>query len=242
MKRISLTLLICFSAVLAVAANSDASIVLVYDSQSGGLNNQLDQISGFTNSTYVGAGTSTSTIRGGQTDYTQTQAVQNATVRYGDQGDMQFRFGRNIAAPITGSLIDSVNNGLWIGFNYTAARDQTIDRFRYDLFVNSQSNNNAGARDSGLFYRINGGAFTQFGAPQLFGNNGDKGTLELNGSFDILAGDVVNFRLAFTDRTNTAANLQAATRLGSFELSAIPEPSSFAMFSILGFLGFRRRR
>ena len=58
-------------------------------------------------------------------------------------------------------------------------------------------------------------------------------------------GDLITYRLAFADKTNTSVNLQSATRIGSVEISAItavPEPSPMALLGV-GVMGlFLRRR
>lgn len=89
-----------------------------------------------------------------------------------------------------------------------------------------------------------GGTFSQFGATDDSPTgNGVQGTVNFADSYTVSSGQTVDVRLAFTDKTSIVSNLQAATRVGSFSVSAevIPEPS-VALLGGLGLLTLLRRR
>ena len=134
-------------------------------------------------------------------------------------------------------------SGPRIGFNYVAAHTQLLEEFSFNLFVNSNNGSSYGARDVGLFVQVAGGGFSQFGNLDLNSGRGNLGNVSFTDSFMVNTGDLVQFRLAFTDRTRTNNDLQAATRIGNVQIfaSSVPEPSSLMMIGV-GIAGLMTRR
>jgi len=252
MKKLSLFLL-CFSAVLLTFASTtaEAGLVLAYDSLlpgSGGSNTSLSRIDSVTDTSLVASSVANNVLGGRATMAAVHNSQTNVQGANGDQNDLIFRFGSSAGGNGTlgGALTPGhAAAGARIDFRYTAATTQTLEDFSFNLFNNSNNGSSYGARDAGLFVQVAGGGFTQFGS--LFTSatgNGNQGQVSFMDSFLVSTGELVEFRLAFTDRTRTNNDLQAGTRIGNVLISAtaIPEPSSFAMFAALGLFGFRRRR
>ncbi len=57
-------------------------------------------------------------------------------------------------------------------------------------------------------------------------NNGNQGTVTFSDTREVAKGDLVVLRIAFTDRTRTNNDNQAATRIGAIDISAGPGPIS----------------
>lgn len=235
---------------LLATPSADAGVILVYDSllvASGGSSTELSRINSQTDNAFVASSGATSTvgskgvmaaIHGSQT------SVKGA---FGDQNDMLYRFGSDgttagngiLGGPLT---VGHAASGPRLDFSYTAAQAQTLTEFSFNLFNNSNNSTSYGARDTGLFVQIAGGGFFQFG--DLFTSptgNGPQGTVVFSDDFAVGNGDLVEFRLAFTDRTRTNNDLQATTRIGDVQISAVPEPSA-ALLGGLGLIALLRRR
>lgn len=183
----------------------------------------------FHGGTFLDSNSNSQTVAEGNT---QTNTV-NASNSNG--GDRFFMFGGYLET-LNGSLADaSANDGEWIGASFTAAQTIEVTNFDYQLFVNNSGQH--AARDSGLFISVDGGGFTQFGLSNDQSSNGNRGVITFADSVILQAGETLEWRLAFTDRTRVANNLPATrtTRIGDIQISAtaIPEPSSM----ILGLLG-----
>ena len=199
-----------------------AKTVLQYDSVSNGDGtSSLRILSLLTAADLVSNEDAAISFGGNTTDFGQ-HASQDFSVSFGSGTDKFIRFGDQ-SETLTGSLADAVlDDGEWIGASFTATEDLTIDSFSFELFVNNSGGASA-ARDAGLFLRIGGnGQFTQFDSIYE-GFNGDNGTVSFKDSFSISAGQELQWRLAFTDRTNVSTNFPATltTRIGSIRLNAI---------------------
>lgn len=247
---IHLKLLAAASCVALAVPAADAGVILMYDSllpSSGGSSTELSRINSQTDNAFVASSAATSTVgnKGVMAGIHGTQSnVQGA---FGDQNDMMYRFGSSSTVAgddiLSGALTAGhAASGPRLDFSYTAAQDQTLTTFTFRLFNNSNNASSYGARDVGLFVSVGGGAYTQFG--DLFTsatNNGNQGIVAFSDSFAVGNGELVDFRLAFTDRTRTNNDLQAATRIGDVQISAVPEPSA-ALLGAFGVLALLRRR
>jgi len=164
---------------------------------------------------------------------------------FGDQNDLNFRFGSGPEVTLANAAVAaSLASGSYIEFSFTAAQDLLLDQFSFQLQVNSANGSTYAARDSGLFVDVAGGGFNQFGVTDN-GNNGiNGGGVSFTDSVMVASGELVTYRLAFADKTNTSQNLQSATRIGDLQISAVavPEPSSTALLGLGGLAFILRRR
>ena len=210
----------------AISLQSAAKTVLQYDSVSNGESTStLSVLNFFTASDLVTNEDAVISIGGNTIDFGQ-HGSQDFTVSFGSGTDKFFQFGGD-SETLSGSLADAVgDDGEWIGGNFTAVEDQTIDSFSFELYVNSSNSSSWSARDVGLFLRIgDSGEFTQFDA-DYNGITGDNGMVVFEDSFLVEAGEELQWRLAFTNRTNVSAlPATRSTRVGTIRLnaSAVPE-------------------
>ncbi|MGB7323279.1 MAG: hypothetical protein WBD31_00300 [Rubripirellula sp.] len=250
--RLPLACLALAASFALATSTANAGVVLAYDSllpSSGGSDTALSRIDSQTDSGFVASSQQFNTF-GSKAIMAAVHANQtNVQGTNGDQTDLMFRFGSDGTTAGNGILSGALSaahaaSGPRIDFSYTAAQTQTLDEFSFHLFNNSANASVYGARDSGLFVQVAGGGFNQFG--DLFTSptgNGNQGIVTFSDSFAVASGDLVEFRLAFTDRTRTNNDLQAATRIGNvlISASAVPEPSFLAFASVAG-LGLVVRR
>jgi len=245
------------------SVSANAALFLTYDSNSTGVTAssssiQLDAIdnantspdSAFVSSYSATTFTSTGTVA--RNSNNQQIVSDRAGVNTAGTGDdISFNLGgsgsafSSAANPLT---VGNVSSNPYIGLNFTAAQDITLDSLTFNLSVNSGGGGYA-ARDVGLFVSLDSGAFTQFGDiidNSGAGNQGVQTFTESN--FTVTSGQAVELRLLFTDKTNSSAgnsNIQGGTRVGNIEIfgtaAAIPEPSSTALLG-LGALGLLVRR
>ncbi|MEP4078444.1 endonuclease/exonuclease/phosphatase family protein [Haloferula sp.] len=208
---------------LITSPHSAADTILYYDSVSGGTSNALDRLDGQTNGSFVASSSATTTL-GSNAVFTFTHASQSQVQGLGDGLDKQFRFGSSAggSGTMSGTLrVAHMANGPYIEMSFTAAQDMILDEFSFKLFNNSNSGSNYGSRDAGLFVKVSSDDFSQFG--NLFTsatNNGNQGTVTFSDTREVAAGDLVVLRIAFTDRTRSNNDNQAATRIGAIDISA----------------------
>lgn len=200
------------------------STILQYDSVSNGDGTStMRELDFLTDSDFVASADDLIALGANTTD-TGQHASQQQTVTLGGGTDKFFQFGGDTEM-LMGSLEDAVlDDGEWIGASFTAADDITIDSLSVDLFVNNANATSWAARDVGLFLRTgNTGSFTPYGAV-IEGVNGDNGTVVFDDSFSVSTGEEVQWRLAFTNRTNVEVAFPAtrSTRVGSIRLNAFP--------------------
>jgi len=225
------------------SVSATAAVMLSYDS--AGSATQL-QIVGTTDTALVSAADAFTSIDGNGTieaglHGSQTQ-VQGPN---GTGNDMHFRFGGNGTAISYSLTAANALTGFWVGTNFTAAQNITLDELSFDLFANSQNGSLYSARDVGLFASLDGGtSFTQFGALDLTSSTGNQNTSTFTDTLAVASGQEVQLRLLFTDKTSLASNLQASTRVGNLVISgtAVPEPSSTALLGLGGLALILRRR
>ena len=237
---------------VASIGSTHAALILAYDSllpASGGSADGLSRIDSQTDVALVASSDVINTIGNRGTLAAIHNSQTNVQGSFGDQNDLLFRFGNSNTTPGNGTLNGAINPGHvglgpFVAFNYTAATDQTLDQFSAQLQGNSNNGSSYGARDSGLFVSVNGSAFTQFGALDLRGGSGNFGTVTYTDSVALAAGDVVDIRLGFSDRTRTNNDLQAATRIGDVQIFAtpVPEPSSVLLLGLAGISLISKRR
>ena len=220
------------AAVAALFANlviAEAGTILYYDSVSGGTANALDRLDLQTDSNFVSSSSATTSL-GSNAVFSAEHASQTTVQGLGDGLDKQFRFGSSSggSGAMAGNLsVPHMANGPYIEMSFTAAQDLILNELSFKLFNNSNNASSYGARDAGLFVKVAGDDFVQFGesftSPT---NNGDQGTVTFNGYTEAAEGDLVVLRIAFTDRTRTNNDNQAATRIGAINISASEGPIS----------------
>ncbi len=235
---------------------AQAAVILQYDSLlatstgDGGISGSATALTRVVSDSTLVASSDDYNLIGNRGTFAAVHGSQAAVAgSFADQNDLLFRFGNGTTAgngTLNGALnVGHVSLGPYISFTFTAAQDQTLDDFSYHLFNNSGSGTSYGARDSGLFVAVDGGAFAQFGALDTGSTgNGNKGIVSFTDTLALNAGQSVEIRLGFTDRTRTNNDLQAATRIGDVSISAspIPEPSSTALLGLSGLALILRRR
>jgi len=196
----------------AISLQNAPRTVLRYDSVSNGNGTSTLQV----------LGEDTQVSVGGNTTDAGQQASLDRTVTFGSGTDKLFRFGAETET-LTGSLEDAAqDDGEWIGASFTAAQNLSLDSFSFEMFVASANASSWAARDASLFLRIgNTGAFTQFGSVHQ-GVVGDNGTVIFEDLFFADAGEEVQWRLAFSDRTNVQTGLPAtlSTQIGTIRFNA----------------------
>lgn len=250
-NSLSALCMLMFLAASVASPSANADLILAYDSllpASGGSATALSRIDSVTDNVLVASSAANNTFGSKAIMAAVHPSQSNVNGTFGDQNDLQFRFGSNTGG--SGTLGGALNaghaaSGPRIDFSYTAAADQTLDEFSFHLFVNSNNASSYAARDVGLFVSVAGEGFAQFGALDLNSGRGNLGTVVFSDSLSVGAGDLVEFRLAFTDRTRTNNDLQAATRIGDVQISATAIPEPGASLVMLGFAvaaGWRRRR
>ncbi|MDC0497393.1 hypothetical protein OAN72_00300, partial [bacterium] len=197
---------------------NSAATILYYDSNSGGSTVGLDRIDAETNSAFVDS-SDASTSLGPNAVYATINPSQSFTATKGNEGDMMFRFG---TSAYSDELPTALAAGKWIGVSFVAAQNFNLEQLTFKLYNNSNNASSYSARDVGLYARIGtAGEFTQFGAiDDSATGNGNQGTVTFSDIFTVLSGQTVQLRLAFTDRTRTNNDNQAATRIGSIDISA----------------------
>lgn len=193
-----------------------AGPILFYDSDGA---NALSRIATETDAAFVSASDAATSIGSGTT-FGAAQASQALTVTLGSGTDLQWSFGTGV---VNGTAAESLDAGLWLGTSFTAAQSLALDQLSFKLYNNSSNGSNYAARDVAAFVRVGAsGPFTQFGAfHDSTAGNGNQGTITFTDTFNVPASQTVQIRFAFTDRTNTASNLQSATRIGSIGISAV---------------------
>lgn len=250
---------IAASAIFALASAAHAGLILQYDSVAVGSTisgftygsaTELSEIQHITDSAFVTSAADTSLV-GSRGVMAAIHASQtNVQGAFGNQNDMMYRFGSSAGGngTVSGALnVGHASAGARLDFSYTAAQAQSLDEFSFNLFNNSANGTSYGARDVGLFVQVAGGGFSQFGLLDTSATgNGNQGTIVFSGDLAVGSGDLVEFRLAFTDRTRTNNDLQAATRIGDVQIFAtVPEPSTYALIGgllVLTAVAMRRRQ
>lgn len=204
---------------LLFCGHANAATILYYDSNSGGSAVDLDRIDTETDSAFV-ASSDASTSLGSDAVHALTNNSQFNTVTKGDEGDMMFRFG---TGAYSSDLPTALADGKWLGMTFVAAQNLNLDELTFKLYNNSNNASSYAARDVALYVRIGTvGEFKQFGEIDASATgNGNQGTITFTDCFSVASGQTVQLRLAFTDRTRTNNDAQAATRIGSIDISAV---------------------
>lgn len=227
-------------ALTLTAAN--AAVILRYDSTTSSAT-QLSVV-GTTDASLVSAADTTTSIDGTTVEAGPHPSQTNVQGTLGNQTDLNFRFGGDNSTISYALTPANALTGFWIGTSFTAAQDMQLDQLTFLLFVNSQNGTLFAARDVGLFASTDGGtSFSQFGDLRNGTNTGNQGVVTFNDTLAIASGGTVELRLLFSDKTSSANNLQASTRVGDIIISgsAVPEPST-ALLGALGALMLIRRR
>lgn len=200
---------------MLAATHAEAGTILYYDSNSG---TALERIASETDASFVASSDATTSLGTGVT-FVSAHGSQATTVTLGTGNDLMFRFGTGAYADDTATALADQK---WLGTSFVAAQDLNLEELTFKLYNNSNSGSSYSARDVGLYVRIGTvGGFTQFGAiDDSATGNGDQGTITFTDTFTVLSGQTVQLRLAFTDRTRTNEDAQAATRIGSIDISA----------------------
>lgn len=192
-----------------------AGTVLFYDSNGG---TDLERIASETDAAFI-ASSDANTSVGSDVAAIGPHGSQSLTVTLGTGNDLMFRFG---SGAYSDDLPTALADGKWLGLSFVAAQDLNLDQLSFLLYNNSNNASSYSARHVGLYVRIGTtGGFTQFGAiDDSATGNGNQGTITFSDQLTVLSGQTVQIRLAFTDRTRSNQDAQAATRIGSIEISA----------------------
>lgn len=208
---------------LIASQHSAAGTILYYDSANGGTANALDRLNGQTDSSYVASSSATTTL-GSNAVFVSQHGSATVVQGLGDGLDKQFRFGSSAggSGTMSGTLsVAHMANGPYIEMSFTAAQDMILSELSFKLYNNSNNGSNYGSRDAGLFVKTSSDDFSQFG--DLFTtptSNGVQGTVTFSDTREVAAGDLVVLRIAFTDRTRSNNDGQAATRIGAINITA----------------------
>ena len=214
---------------LIASPRSAAGTILYYDSVNSGTANALDRLDGQTDGSFVASSSATTTL-GSNGVFVAEHASQSFVQGLGNGLDKLFRFGSSAGGngTMSGSLsVAHMANGPYIEVSFTAAQDMILSELSFKLYNNSNNGSNYGARDAGLFVKTSSDDFSQFG--KLFTtptSNGNQGTVTFSDTREVAVGDLVVLRIAFTDRTRSNNDGQAATRIGAINISANPGPIS----------------
>ncbi|MGJ8651113.1 MAG: sialate O-acetylesterase [Opitutaceae bacterium] len=204
---------------LSLSQHAYGATILYYDSNSDvGSTVALERIDTETDGAFVASSDATTSVGSGVAAI-GAHGSQTHTVTLGTGNDLMFRFG---TGAYSDDLPTALADGKWLGASFVAAQDLNLDELTFLLYNNSGSASSYAARDVGLYVRIGTvGGFTQFGdIDDSATGNGIQGTITFADKFTVLSGQTVQLRLAFTDRTRTNADAQAATRIGSIDISA----------------------
>ncbi|MDP4883265.1 MAG: sialate O-acetylesterase, partial [Opitutales bacterium] len=204
---------------LSLSQNVHGATILYYDSNSVNTHDvDLERIASQTDAAFVASSDATTSVGSGVTALGAPNSQTN-TVTLGTGNDLMFRFG---TGAYSDDLPTALADGKWLGMSFVAAQNLNLEELTFKLYNNSNSGSNYAARDVGLYVRIGTvGGFTQFGAiDDSATGNGNQGTITFSDLFTVLSGQTVQLRLAFTDRTRGTNDLQAATRIGSIDISA----------------------
>ncbi|MGJ8643647.1 MAG: Ig-like domain-containing protein [Luteolibacter sp.] len=211
------------AALFASHAIADAGTILYYDSVSGRTSNALDRLDSQTDADFVTSSSATTSL-GSNAVFSAEHASQTVVQGLGDGLDKQFRFGSSSggAGTMAGPLsVAHMANGPYIEMSFTAAQDLILNELSFNLYNNSANASIYGARDAALFVKVSSDNFSQFGesftSPT---NNGNQGTVNFSDTREVAKGDLVVLRIAFTDRTRSQNDNQAATRIGAINISA----------------------
>ncbi|MGJ8652431.1 MAG: sialate O-acetylesterase [Opitutaceae bacterium] len=209
------TLLAVFCAILA-ATPVKAGTILYYDTNGG---TQLERIASQTDAAFIASSDATTSTGSGVAP-AAVHGSQSHTKTLGTGNDLMFRFG-------TGAYSDDLPTALadekWLGASFVAAQNLNLEELTFILYNNSNNISSYAARDVGLYVRIGTvGEFKQFGEIDDSATaNGNQGTITFTDCFSVSSGQTVQLRLALTDRTRGTNDNQAATRIGSINISAV---------------------
>lgn len=203
---------------LSLSQNVHGATILYYDSNSVNTNDvDLERIASQTDVAFVASSDATTSVGSGVAALGAPNTQINI-VTLGTGNDLMFRFG---TGAYSDDLPAALADGKWLGMSFVAAQDLNLEELTFLLYNNSNNASSYSARDVALYVRIGTvGGFTQFGAiDDSATGNGNQGTITFTDKFTVLSGQTVQLRLAFTDRTRGTNDLQAATRIGSIEIS-----------------------
>lgn len=146
-----------------------------------------------------------------------------------------------------GTVATPVATDDYFGFTVTNTNSEALQlkRFSYDSVLVSNDASDGITMVTQLFYSLNGGAYTEIGSlNSLTVPSGEPGltsdSFSVNvSSLTLAENETVTFRLALGDDANTTTSRALFTQ--NLMLTAVPEPSAFALLGLAG-LGFLRRR
>ncbi|MGJ8643611.1 MAG: hypothetical protein ACSHX9_09405 [Luteolibacter sp.] len=241
------------TAILALSASAQAAVVLTYDSNVPTTPTTRAANVVNTYSLVEQSGTNTAFVANQVGEITQGSSVgdrgtanvgQGFTTANGLDDSMWSFQNATIATDLTTAIdVDyATNGGNWLGVTFDASQNLIIDAISFNMYVNSGGGGTA-ARDTGIFVSVAGGAFTQFG--NISNNVAVGGTsatlISETGSVAASAGETIEVRYVFSNRTSDNTARQGQTRVGNIQISAIPEPSA-ALLGAIGALMLLRRR
>lgn len=162
--------------------------------------------------------------------------------------------GFHMTHAVLGGDKTPVSTSDFLGFQVTVAEASSFTSFSLDFGADNVSNSNGSKVRFSLFAQVDGGGFTEIDGPYeqmqtTINSTADRYnvtsfTKDLSGLGSFVGGEVVDFRLAFSDTGSGKTDRFAfVDNLVLENIAAIPEPGSLVMGLVgLGAMAMCRRR